>query len=76
MSAILPWISALAGVAATDFPARRERIAAMVRQAGTQGADSAALLADAYVTACLLEGDAKAHWSIGEVEQAQREHRS
>lgn len=76
MSAIMPWIGALAGVAATDFPARRDHIAAMVRQARTPGADSAALLADAYVAACLLEGDAKARWSIGEVDQAQREHRS
>lgn len=72
----MPWIGVLAGVAATDFLARRDRIAAMVRQAGTPGADSAALLAEAYVALCMLEGDAKAHWSISEVEQAQREHKS
>lgn len=71
----MPWISALAGVAATDFLARRDRIAAMVQQARTPGADSTALLAEAYVAVCMLEGDAKAHWSISEVEQAQRANR-
>lgn len=72
----MPWIGSLAGVATTDFPARRNDIEAMVRQAATPGADSAALLAEAYVAACLLEGDAKARWSINEVERVQRKHRS
>ena len=68
----MPWIGALAGVAATDFLARRDRIEAMTRLARTPGAASAALLAEAYVAACMLEGAAKAHWSIDEVEQARK----
>ena len=72
----MPWIDGLAGVVETDFLARRDRIAALVKRASAPGVDAAELLAEAYVAACMLEGDAKARWSITEVEYAQRGQQS
>lgn len=70
---VMPWIDMLADVETTDFPARRDQIAALMQQARKPGSPLAAhLLAEAYVQGCKLEGDAKARWSIKEIEQAQR----
>lgn len=75
MSKIMPWIDALPNVQATDFQARRDEVAATVREGAgllEQGKpkESEAARAKAYFAACKLEGDAKVHWSIQEVEQA------
>ena len=72
---IMPWIDALPNVQATDFQARRDEVAAKVREGAElleQGKpkESEAARAKAYFASCKLEGDAKAHWSIQEVEQA------
>ncbi len=71
MKKIMPWLDLLKEVNATDFPARRDRIAALMKQAAEPSSNAAHLLAEAYVEGCKLEGDAKAHWSIKEIEQAQ-----
>jgi hypothetical protein len=42
-----------------------------MKQAAESSNNAAHLLAEAYVEGCKLEGDAKAHWSIKEIEQAQ-----
>lgn len=72
MKKIMPWIDQLKEVETTDFPARRDRIAALMRQAAQPSSNAAHLLAEAYVEGCKLEGDAKARWSLREIEQAQR----
>ncbi|WP_081612059.1 stable inheritance protein KleA [Janthinobacterium sp. CG3] len=71
MKKIMPWLDLLNDVTATDFPARRDRIAALMEQATEPTNNAAHLLAEAYVEGCKLEGDANAHWSIKEIEQAQ-----
>ena len=71
MKKIMPWLDLLNDVSATDFPARRDRIAALMEQATEPTNNAAHLLAEAYVEGCKLEGDAKAHWLIKEIEQAQ-----
>ena len=71
MKKIMPWLDLLNEVNTTDFPARRDRIALLMKQAAESSNNSAHLLAEAYVEGCKLEGDAKAHWSIKEIEQAQ-----
>ena len=71
MKKIMPWLDLLNDVSATDFPARRDRIAALMERATEPTNNAAHLLAEAYVEGCKLEGDAKAHWSIKEIEQAQ-----
>ena len=72
MKKIMPWIDQLKEVETTDFPARRDRIAALMSQAAQPSSNAAHLLAEAYVEGCKLEGDAKAHWSLKAIEQAQR----
>ncbi len=71
MKKIMPWLDLLNDVTATDFSARRDRIAALMEQTTEPTNNAAHLLAEAYVEGCKLEGDAKAHWSIKEIEQAQ-----
>lgn len=73
MNPIMPWIDTLDSVEETDFPERRDSIAVLVQQAADSPSNSATLLAEAYVKACMLEGDAKARWSAGEIERAKRE---
>jgi hypothetical protein len=75
MKKFMPWIDQLKEVEATDFPARRDRIAALIRQAAQPSSNAAHLLAKAYVEESKLEGDAQAHWSLKEIEQAQRRSR-
>lgn len=70
MKKILPWIDVLDGVENTDFQARRDQIAEIAQQAQLPSTNMAHLYAAAYCKACELEGDAKAHWSVMEVEQA------
>nr|BCU00954.1 KleA protein [uncultured bacterium] len=72
---IMPWIDVLPNVETTDFQARRDEIAATVSKGAellNQGKqkESEAARAQAYFASCKLEGDAKAHWSMQEVEQA------
>ena len=64
MSKIMPWIDELPEAAKTDFPARRDGIAAMLDEAAEE------LRAKAYFTGCTLEGDAKARWSGQAVDEA------
>lgn len=64
MTTLMPWLDRLTDADGTDFPARRDRIAALVQRAAAPSADSATLLAEVNVEVCMLEGDAKAHWSI------------
>lgn len=72
MNKTMSWIDLLAEVESTEFPARRDRIAALMQQAAQPSPVAAHFLAEAYVEECKLEGDAKARWSLKEVEQAQR----
>jgi len=72
MKPVMPWIDLLSGVDATDFQARRDAITDLVAQARQPSAMAAHLLAEAYVQSCLLETAAKNHWSVREIEQAQR----
>ena len=67
---IIPWIDAMPGVDATDFPAHRDQIAAMMDEAAELVRKAEALRAKAYFAGCTLEGNAKAHWSIAAVESA------
>lgn len=72
---IMPWIDVLPNVDATDFKARRDEIAVIVSkwtELLTQGKEkeSEAARVKAYFESCKLEGDAKAYWSMQEVEQA------
>ncbi|MEX3547641.1 MAG: stable inheritance protein KleA [Burkholderia sp.] len=66
---IMPWIDQLSGVATTDFPARRDQIAALLDEAAELSSKADELRAKAYFQGCTLEGDAKGKWSIEEVEQ-------
>lgn len=72
MKKIMPWIDLLTEVESTNFPARRDRIASLMTQAAQPSMNAAHYLAEAYVEGCKLEDDAKVHWSILEIEQAQR----
>lgn len=72
MKKIMPWIDVLAQVEETDFQARRDQIEELAKKAQEPSNHCAHDLAEAYFQACKLEGDAKAHWSVKEVEQAQR----
>lgn len=61
---IMPWIDALPNVQATDFQARRDEVAATVREGAElleQGKpkESEAARAKAYFASCKLEGDAR-----------------
>lgn len=71
MKKIMPWMDYLKEVETTDFPARRDHIAALMVQAAQPSSNAAHLLAEAYVEGCKLEGDAKVRWSLKEIEQAQ-----
>jgi hypothetical protein len=71
MCKIMPWLDLLTGVGNTDFPARRDRIAALMEQAAVPSNNAAHLLAEAFVEGHRLETDAKARWSIKEIELAQ-----
>jgi hypothetical protein len=71
MKKLMPWLDGLREVEATDFLARRDRIASLMQRASEPSPRAAHFLADAYVESSKLEGDAKSHWSIKEVEQAQ-----
>jgi len=72
MKKIMPWIDVLPNVEATNFQARRDEIEAIAMRAQQPSSDTVHLLGEAYFQACKLEGDAKAHWSLKEVEQAKR----
>jgi hypothetical protein len=69
---IMPWIDELEGAAATDFPARRDEIAAMMAEAAELVCKAEELRGKAYFAGCSLEGQAKGHWSMEAVEQAKR----
>ena len=67
---IMSWIDAMPGVDATDFPAQRDQVVAMMNEAAELARKAEALRAKAYVAGCSLEGNAKVHWSIEVVERA------
>ena len=69
---IMPWIDELEGAAATEFPARRDEIAAMMAEAAELVCKAEELRGKAYFAGCSLEGQAKGHWSMEAVEQAKR----
>lgn len=69
---IMPWIDELPGVQTTEFPARRDAIAALLGEAAGLVRTADDLRSKAYFAGCALEGDAKGHWSIEAVEQAKR----
>ncbi|CAE6823610.1 hypothetical protein R69658_05964 [Paraburkholderia aspalathi] len=69
---IMPWVDELPGVQVTDFPARRDQIAALMDEAAELVKQAEALRAKAYYSGCTLEGDAKGKWSMEQVEQAKR----
>jgi Uncharacterized KorC regulated protein A len=69
---IMPWVDDLPGVQVTDFPARRDQIAALMDEAGALVKQADASRAKAYFSGCTLEGDAKGKWSNEQVEQAKR----
>jgi hypothetical protein len=69
---IMPWVDELPGVQVTDFPARRDQIAALMDEAAELVKQAEALRAKAYYSGCALEGDAKGKWSMEQVEQAKR----
>lgn len=74
---VMAWIDALPGVEATTFPAERDAIAELLREADAMEAKAAELVAEAaeyrrrsdvlhgraYRGACLLRGSADAHWT-------------
>lgn len=62
------WMNYLKEVETSDFSTRRDRIAALM--AAQPSSNAAHLLAEAYLEGCKLECDAKAHWSLKEIEQA------
>ncbi len=69
---ITPWIDELEGAAATDFPARRDAIAALLAEAAELVCTAEELRGMAYFAGGALEGQAKGHWPMEAVEQAQR----
>lgn len=74
-SRIMAWIDTMPNVETTDFQARRNEIEATMTEAAEllgagDGKKAEGLRAKAYFASCRLEGDAKAHWSIREVEAA------
>ena len=74
-SRIMAWIDTMPKVEETDFQARRDDITATVAEAAEVLAagevkKAEGMRANAYFASCKLEGDAKAHWSIQEVEAA------
>lgn len=72
MKKIMPWLDGMRDVGATDFLARRERIASLLQQATQPTPRAAHYLTEAYVETSKLEDDAKARWSVREIERAQR----
>jgi hypothetical protein len=68
---IMPWIDELEGAAATDFPARRDEIAATMAEAA-ELVRKAETARQGVLRRVLLEGQAKGHWSMEAVEQAKR----
>ncbi|WP_322075523.1 stable inheritance protein KleA [Burkholderia cenocepacia] len=69
---IMPWIDELPKAQTTDFPARRDAIAAMLAEAAELVRKADELRAKAYFAGCTLEGDARGQWSHATVEQAKR----
>ncbi|MGS5901588.1 stable inheritance protein KleA [Escherichia coli] len=69
-SKIMAWLDELPGASATDFPARRDQIAALMEQAADLTRQAEELRHKAYLQSCMLEGDAKGRWSTEEVERA------
>ena len=67
---ILPWVDELPGVAATDFPAKRDAIADLLAQAAELSRQADDLRSRAYFDACGLEGDARRRWTPQQIEQA------
>lgn len=72
---IMAWVDLLPQVEATDFQARRDQIAATVTEAvelleAGEVKKAEGKRAEAYFAALKLEGDAKGHWTIQQVEQA------
>ncbi|EDC6278234.1 stable inheritance protein KleA [Escherichia coli] len=67
--AIMSWVDALPGVEKTDFQAKRDEIAALVKQAEELVKQAEELRGQAYFASLRLEGEAKAHWSTQQVEQ-------
>jgi len=72
MKKFMPWLDGMREVEATDFLARRERIASLLQRATQPTPRAAHYLAEAYVETSKLEDDAKARWSVREIERAQR----
>lgn len=66
---IMSWVDALPGVEATDFQAKRDQIAALVKQADELAKQAEELRGQAYFASLRLEGEAKGHWSTQEVEK-------
>ena len=69
---IMPWVDALPNVKATDFQNRRDEIEALLSRAAELVKQAEELRGKAYFAGLSLEANAKAHWSIQEVEQAKR----
>lgn len=72
MKKIMPWLDGMREVEATGFLARRERIASLLQRATQPTSRAAHYLAEAYVETSKLEDDAKARWSVKEIQHAQR----
>ena len=72
MKKVMPWTNFLPHVAATNFAWRRDRITELVEQSAQRSGHAAHYLAEAYLEGCILEEAAKAHWTIREIEHAQR----
>jgi hypothetical protein len=69
---IMPWIDALPNVTETNFQARRDEVARAMAHAAELARKAEALRSRAYQEACMIEGDAKARWSIQTVETAKQ----
>lgn len=72
MNNIMPWLDGMREVEATDFLARRERIASLLQRATQPTTRAAHYLAEAYVETSKLEDDAMARWSMKDIQHAQR----
>jgi hypothetical protein len=76
---IMPWVDVLPNVTETNFQARRDEVARamahaaeLARKAAEMANQAEALRSRAYQAACMIEGDAKARWSIQTVETAKQ----
>jgi|UPI00056D74B8 Uncharacterized KorC regulated protein A len=76
---IMPWVDVLPNVTETNFQARRDEVsramahaAELARKASEMARQAEALRSRAYQAACMVEGDAKARWSIQIVETAKQ----